>query len=958
MQNKLIQLKNAAIGDTVCGFCLEKKEFVKSQNATFYTLVHLKTRARLYYFDRDDENKTFCVSFKTLPEDDTGVFHILEHSVLNGSKKYPVKEPFVSMLQSSMQTFLNAMTYGDKTVFPVSSRNDKDFFNLMSVYLDAVFCPSIYSIPEIFMQEGWHYEFDEDGNPFYNGVVFSEMKGAFADVDGIMYDETARLVFPDNCYGFTSGGHPEHITDLTYEQFINTHKRFYHPSNSVFFLDGHMDIDAVLEYIDSEYLSNYEYEKPDFDFVEQIPKTGEKTVYYAAREDEAELAHISISKILCKYDETEKIYAAHILSDYLTGSNEAPLKRAFLEKGLAQDAEFAVYDGIYQPFVSFVAKNVNKDSFDEIKTVCAETAKQIAQKGLNKESLRASLERFAFRNKEISEPYGLELAIKSLDSCLYGGEPLVHIENAEVFEDLKNKIQTDYFENLLEEMLADTADKSYLYVLPSLAKGEEDAAKEAKKVENTVSAWSEKELSQVRDAFLGMQQWQQTEDSEENLATLPHLDLKDVPVTPVIPETELTTVDGTAVLKTVTATNGIVYLNMYFDISDFSVEELQTVNVLITCLGELKTGKYSAEVLQTKIKTVLGSFNAKIELMAETGNLSACKPYLRVSAAMLEENAAEAVELIAEILSDGCYDETDKIYEMIVQDDYMLKQSLIGKGHIYAITKSLSAFSASGTVKEFVEGESFNRWFSKFVGDFKKNETQNADKIAELASKIFVKERLFVGYSGNFGIAETEKLIHALPHGEIGAKVDYTLFDKNECAVEIPSGVGYSALGNNVYSLGTEFNGAYSVLSSLVSYMYLWNVVRVRGGAYGTGMSVKENGDVFCYSYRDPNLVGTKSAFSQIPEFLDEFLEQGIPLDDIIIGTVNTTEPLLDPSAVCETQCKRFLNGVTAEKLAKIRKEVLNTKPEDLAALLPALKEYVADGKFCAVGDKNTINNI
>lgn len=324
-----VKLIDAQPGDVCCGFELEKKQYVASKAATLYTMRHKTCGAELLYFDRADENKTFCIGFKTLPEDDTGVFHILEHSVLNGSKRFPVKEPFVSLLQGSMQTFLNAMTYSDKTIFPVSSRSEQDLFNLMRVYLDGVFCPNIYEKPEIFMQEGWHYEFDSaEAQPYYNGVVYSEMKGAFSSVDELMETESMRLLFPNNCYGFVSGGHPESIPKLTYEQFIANHRRFYHPSNSRIFLDGKMEIDEILHYIDAEYLSKYDYRAPDFDFLVQQPTAAEKTVSYCVKPGEDAKAHLVFSKVLCRHDEPEKVIAAKVLAKYLTGSNEAPLKRA------------------------------------------------------------------------------------------------------------------------------------------------------------------------------------------------------------------------------------------------------------------------------------------------------------------------------------------------------------------------------------------------------------------------------------------------------------------------------------------------------------------------------------------------------------------------------------------------------------------------------------------------------
>lgn len=954
MQEKMLKFKSTQTNEICYGFRLIKSEYVSSKNGTLYTLCHEKTKAELLYFDREDENKTFSIAFKTLPENNTGVFHILEHSVLNGSEKYPVKEPFVSMLQSSMQTFLNAMTYSDKTVFPISSRNDKDFFNLMSVYLDAVFSPMIYKRPEIFMQEGWHYEFDENGEMFFNGVVFSEMKGVYSDVDSVIEDETQRLLFPDNSYGYSSGGHPNYITDLTYEKFVETHRRFYHPSNSKIFLDGHMDIDSVLSYIDEEYLSKYDYRESDFDFVMQEPKTAENTVYYTAREGEEELAHMSVSKILCTHKDVEKIYASSILAEYLTGSNEAPLKRAFLESGLAQDVNLSINDGVYQPSVSLVVNNIRKNSLPEIKDFLPEKVREILNAGLDKEALMASVEKFAFSNKEIREPYGVELCIRALDGWLYGDDPLTYIDNDSIFKSLREKVETDYFSNLLSEMLSDPNDKSYLYVLPSLTKDEDDAKREEEKLERISSCWNEDKKKQIFDDFVAMQQWQQSMDSDEDIATLPHLELSDVPTETKLTKTEKTTICDTQVLKVSTDTNGIVYLNMYFDISDFSLHELRMLSVLTSCFGELRTEKYSAIKMQTKIKANFGDLFAKIELISKTGDLKNCKPYLLVSAAVLEEKASIAIELLEELLLNGKYDETDRIYETVLQRDYMLKQSLISDGHMIAIIKSLSAFSAKGALRESLEGESFTNWFSSFSKSFKNSEKNIGDEISNLASKVFSKNRLFIGYSGNLDAEAIESLINALPENNVGVQAEYPEFDSGSDAVEIPASVSFSAIGHNIYALGGEVCGACSVLASLMSFAYLWGEVRVQGGAYGTGMNIRSDGDMFCYSYRDPDSKNSMEAYCGMVDFLNEFLSQEMPLDDIIIGTVNAVDPLLDPSGVCSTECTEYLGGVTKESILQRRREILDTTNEDLRKLIKLLESYISGGKFCVVGDKTS----
>ncbi len=958
MNRETNKVRCATEGDILFGFELIKKEYVKSKDCTLYTMKHVKTGAELIYFDRRDENKTFAISFKTLPEDSTGVFHILEHSVLNGSKKYPVKEPFVSMLQSSMQTFLNAMTFSDKTVYPVASRNDQDFFNLTSVYLDAVFCPAIYERPEIFMQEGWHYEFEnKDAEPYYNGVVFNEMKGVYADVDSIIEEEAGALLFPDNSYGFSSGGHPAHITDLTYEQFIDTHKRFYHPSNSQIFLDGDIDIDTVLEFIDAEYLSKYEYREADFDFVRQEPRVAEKTVTYEATADNT-FAHIAIAKILCDYTDVEKIYAANILADYLAGSNEAPLKRAFLEKGIAQDVMLIISDGIYQPTVSFVAKNTSEAKFDEIKALLADTAQKLAAEGLNKKALAASIAKFSFRNKQIREPYGVMLAINALSSWLYGGDPLVYIDNEHIFTALKEKLEGDYFERLFAELFADNSDKSYLYVLPSQTKGEDDARAEHERLLCSIKDWSEDDTKDTFAAFTRMSEWQTTPDNETTLATLPHLNLADIPLESAATEKTLKNIGGCNVLSVKTNSNGIVYLKLYFDASDMTLDELRNASVALDCLANLSTKNYPVEDLQNEIKAKLGAFSARIQITTKQGDIKECTPHIVVSASMLEENAEEALKLVEEILLNTNFDDKQRISDMLIQQDYGNKQALIAGGHKYAITKSLCAFSKAAALKEQLDGESFVKWFGAFTESFKDNSENVISDFKTLCKKAFAGNKLFIAYSGNADDAAVAALINALPTADATRAELILETDTADSAIEIPASVGFSSLGHNIYALGSEYTGSFAVLSSFMTFSYLWNMVRVQGGAYGTGMNISKDGDIFCYSFRDPALENTRNVLRGMADFLTEFASQGTPLDDIIIGAVNSANPLLDPADMCAREAMRYLCGMSDEDVAKTRREILQTTNEELLKLADILRKYGEEGKFCAVGDKNSVQFI
>ncbi len=947
------------IGSVLWGFEVISCQEIPSVPTTVYMLRHQKTGAQVLYSGRDCENKTFAIAFETLPEDHTGVFHILEHSVLNGSEKYPVKEPFVNLLQSSLQTFLNAMTFPDKTVYPVSSRNQQDFENLMRVYLDGVFRPAIYKKPEIFRQEGWHYQMESaDKAPAYNGVVFSEMKGAFSNVDNLMEQYTQQMLFPDNCYGYCSGGDPAHIPELTYEHFIRTHQRFYHPSNAKIFLDGDMALAPILEYLDTEYFSGYAYQKADFEMVDQKPVQKTMKLSYQVTEEQEQFSHLVLSKIICKYDDLEEIYAAKLLCDYLTGSNEAPLQRAILEAGLGQDVSVDFSDGVYQPFVEFRVRNTKPEHFDKICGVLRETVKtQIAQ-GLDKESLLASLERYAFRCREVDEPYGLMLCLKALDTWLYGGDPTAHWNTEPIFAALREKLEGDYFPMLLEKMLGDPDAMCRLEVLPSNTKGQQEAAREREKLHKLFDGWSDEERRQVMADYEKMTAFQQTPDSEAALACLPSLNLADIPLRPQEVKSTASQIANCPFVKTHIDTHGIVYLNLYFSLADFTPEQLQMTEVMNTALGELSTKQFAGVKLQSQIKTWLGGFQTKIELMAPEGQVEECTPYLAVSVSMLEENAPKALELLAEILLNTRFAEVDRMEELLRQNEYYMKQSLISSGHSYAVTKALSAFSVLGTLKEALSGETSIRWLTEFLETFRENGQEIMQSLAQLAEKIFCRSRLVLGAGGQIAESQLSEFLQKLPEGSSVKPLQRTASGEKQNGIEIPSRVNYCAMGHNLNAMGEKFTGSAVVLSSMMSFSYLWNAVRVQGGAYGTGMAARVTGDVLCYSYRDPSPEKTLETFGHMADFLEDFCNSGASLDDLIIGSVNSTDPLIGPGQHCQNACLRYLKGKTFEDVCQVRKEILETTLDDFRAFVEILRTFAGEGAVCVVGEKTVVDTL
>ena len=650
------------VHDTVHGFIVEREVPLPELDAVMYQMKHEKTGLELVWISREEENKVFGIGFETLPWNDTGVFHILEHSVLCGSKNYPVKEPFVELLKNSMNTFLNAMTFPDKTFYPVASRNDKDFVNLMRVYLDAVFYPAVYTKPEIFYQEGWHYEFDSEGKPGYKGVVFNEMKGAFADADELMDTTINRALFPDTPYRYVSGGDPTKIPDLTYEEFIESHKRFYSPSNAYVYLDGAMDIDAILGIINDEYLSSFEQTKRmDPPTLQSAVDAGEQQIEYEIGADENEDGKIRLSwgRVIGTYAEREKLTAMQILSDVLTGNNQAPLTKAVLEDGLAETMRLYTIDGVANPWVKIEARNVKKENCKQVEKRIFDTLNALANGGLDHEKLEASMANLEFQMRERdygSYPQGLILGMQVFDSWLYGGAPEANLQIGDLFVHLREKMKQGYFEHLIREELLENPHRCKVALIPSKTAGEARRAKEAKRIEDESAMWSDK----VREEIIAKQEileaWQNSEDTPEQLAALPHLELSDLSRTPQEQPIEELVIDGQKVLVHRVNSSGIAYITLYFDENHYTEAELPALGLLCRLFGNLETTQSSVEELNNRVRLLCGSMTFFISTFNIKDDSSCCTVKLCASFSTLESNVDQAVSLAAEILTQTRFD--------------------------------------------------------------------------------------------------------------------------------------------------------------------------------------------------------------------------------------------------------------------------------------------------------------
>ena len=947
------------INDVIHGFKVINAREIKDCGGTLYEMVHEKTNAGLCWLKRDDVNMTFSVAFKTIPENDTGVFHILEHSVLNGSRKYPVREPFVELLKSSMQTFLNAMTYPDKTLYPIATRNKKDYRNLMSVYMDAVFHPAIYDNPNIFRQEGWHYEIhQEDETPSYKGVVFNEMKGAFSSVDETVITELNRMLFPDNCYQYVSGGDPVKIPTLTYEQFIAYHQKFYHPSNARFFLDGDLNIEDTLQFINDEYLSEYERLDVNFDIPMQKPTSAAVHVYdyeIAEEDDSSDKTMAALAKIISSYDDVEQNTAWQVLSQILAGSNESPFKKAILAKGLGQDVELNLYDGIQQPWAVIMVRNTSEDKAEEALQTLKDTAEDLVKNGLNHEQILASLNQLQFQYLEKKEPAGIVFAASALSSWTYGGDPALYLSCKDVYDTLRKKTEEGYFEALLKDFLLDFDHLSAVIARPNRKLAKQRLEAEEKELREARDSWGNQIKDRIRENEL-LDQWQGSPDTREQLDTLPKLSLSDIDPLPMKFVPEVTKLAGAEALIYPKESTGIAYLNLYFSLGGITLDHLPSVRLFSDLLKDLPTRKHNVEELNSLIRRDLGMLNFSSTIQRAPDSELSCIPLFVITSSYLKENQSLAENLITEILTETVF-RPDEISVLIRQklDEY--RQTMIMAGHVFAMSRVSAHLSADGVAGEYSGGYAYGQYL-KALCENKSGELEQFINDAKMYQEIlFVRSRLTVSFSDPEAKPAVEHLIRNFELGDAHrCTVRYPLLNPENEAIIIPAQIAFTAAGINLKAAGGEYDGSWQVMAQILTYGYLWNEVRVKGGAYGTGFNAQPNSTVCSWSYRDPSASGSFRIFTGCGDYIEDMLKDKKDISSFIIGTIAKNEPLLTPQTrIIFTDMKHFV-GMDYDQECRFRTEILTVEPEDLIHDAELLKHAYQDMICCAVGSKDKLD--
>ncbi|HAG69237.1 MAG TPA: peptidase M16 [Lachnospiraceae bacterium] len=940
-------------------------------NSKGMLLRHKKSGARIFLLSNDDDNKVFYIAFRTPPVDNTGLTHILEHSVLCGSKRYPVKDPFVELAKGSLNTFLNAMTYPDKTVYPVASCNDKDFDNLMRVYLDAVFYPAIYNEEKIFRQEGWHYELEDTEDEIrINGVVYNEMKGVFSSPDSALDREVFNTLFPDTAYGFESGGDPRYIPELTGESFLNFHKTLYHPSNSYIYLYGDMDMAEKLELIDREYLSDFD--EASIDSALKLQKPFDKPIRVTRKygitneESEENAAYLSYNCVIDTCLQRELYVAFQIIENALLEAPGAVLKQALLDEGIGSDIQSVYENGILQPYFSIIAKNADQKDADRFIRVIRETLEKTVREGIDKKALLASINAFEFQYREAdfgSYPKGLMYGLNALDSWLYDEtDPYMHILQNDTFAYMRKMADTRYFEELVEKYLLNNPHSSVVILEPEKGLTAKNDEILRKKLLDYKASLSKEELERMAEDTKALRKYQEEEDTEEAMRSLPLLEISDIRKEARPFSYEEGEVNGIRLLTHRIFTNGIGYLTLCFSIDDLNDADIKYVAMLKNVLGMVSTENYSYNQLFNEINENSGGIRPGISTYYSAKDTGSFSTRFEFSAKVFSDRLDFAFKMIKEILTTSKLSDEKRLKEIVGILRSRLEEQLLSGGHQTAALRASSHISRSSKLADMLSGIEFFRYVERLDTDF---EAEKEDLIAGMKrsmNAIFRKEKLFVDYIES----EPEKSgLKALTEEFAGCLFDapyekggLTLpTEKLTEAYRTASKVQYVAAAGNFIKAGLHYTGALRVLKVILGYNYLWNNVRVKGGAYGCMSSFSRTGNAFFTSYRDPNLRRTLEVYRNAPDYLRSFDPDDRDMTKYIIGAISGLDLPLSSFAEGQRAMSIYLSEDSLEFIQKERDQVLQCGVEDIRRLADHVEAVIAENNICVVGGETQIDS-
>lgn len=979
-------------GTTCHGFAIERCETVPELDSDAYVLRHTVSGARLLYLACDDENKAFAIGFKTPPADSTGVFHILEHSVLCGSAKFPVKEPFVDLIKSSMQTFLNAMTYPDKTIYPVATTNEQDLYNLMDVYLDAVFNPAIYTKPTIFEQEGWHYELDlpegdgdssaaslHEGTLRYNGVVFNEMKGALSDPMSVLDDAVNAALYPDTAYAHESGGDPRAIPALTYEQFLDTHARHYNPSNSYITLYGDLDVDRALAFLDERYLSQPSAASRRMDAAvaagedpstlapnpldAQAPVTCEyKRIEMATT---PENALVGLGLVLGSALDRKRTIAADILFEALLGSNEAPVKKAILAAGLGGNVVSYTAAESLQPYELIMLQNAQPGVARELRRVFQDACRDLCEHGVPRERLEAiiSSNEYDLRQRDYGIADGVAIACDALSTWLYDDDAAtLALKYGPVYEELRGELDGSYFEDLLRELVLQNDHMALVELVPvDAAEGAESA--EAAELATKRDAMTDAELADVVERTAALRAAQEAEDTPEDKATLPRLRVSDIGEARPEPPLVVDTTAPIPCLRHGIPTNRLAYAMQYFDLSCVAFEDLPYVTLLCRLLKQLPTREHSAEELDNLLAGKLGFLSFTTEVMTQP-DVDGVRPYLLVSAGALSEKIDALASLPREVWSSTLLADADadRVRDVLTQIRIGLEQGFINNGHSAALGRAMSYSSPSAVVREQLSGVDFYLFLRDLLEHFDERLDGLRAKLAELADHIFVADGCMASFTGSdedfdaYWDAAGDLGLDAGDGADAGrnALVVPEPRDRHEAFV-IPSDICFAARACDPRRLGIDVTGAWAVAANALSYDYLWNEIRVKGGAYGCGFRAAGERQTAFYTYRDPAVDPSIERMERAGAWLGSFEPDEAAFEGFIVSCVSGMDAPVKPYALTKRRNTTYLAGLDPHAREERRAQMLAATPAELRSLGADVTRIAAVAPTCVFGGRDVI---
>lgn len=945
-----------------------KEEELQDIHSKGWLLRHKKTGARVMLIENSDENKVFNIAFRTPPKNSTGVAHILEHSVLCGSREFPLKDPFVELVKGSLNTFLNAMTYPDKTCYPVASCNDRDFQNLMHVYLDAVFYPNIYKKEEIFRQEGWNYHLEKKEGPLkYNGVVYNEMKGAFSSPDDVLEREIMNSLFPDTTYG-ESGGDPVNIPDLSYEEFLDFHRQYYHPSNSFIYLYGNMDMEEKLEFLDSHYLSAFDSLVIDSEIRDQEAFAQVKDIQksYPVSEDEGEEdnTYLSYNMVVGEAADINLSLAFEVLDYALLSAPGAPLKQALLDAKIGKDIYGSFEDGIKQTYFSIVAKGANLNQKEEFIKVIRDTLTKIAEEGIDKKAVTAGINYYEFRFREAdfsSYPKGLMYGLDILSSWLYDDtKPFCEVQLLEGFEFLKKALEEGYFEELIRKYLLDNTHGAILSLVPEKGLAAKRDKELEEKLENYRKSLSDEELTRMVEKTKALEAYQEAEEAPEALTCIPMLSREDIKKEITGLTNEEHHVEDSLFLYHDVCTNGIGYADLLFEIHDFDVDTVHYLGLLKSVLGAVDTENYTYGELFNEVNARTGGIAYGIEVFDDAQDTDAFRAMFAVRGKALYPEMDFMFSMIREVLTTSKLDDIKRLYEIIARVRSRAQASLASAGHSTAVLRGASYASPMAAFQDEMAGIGYYQFIEKLEKDFDSCKDEIVKNLRKVMEEVLRPENFCVSYTGERESLDVVKAQAAgikkvLFNGQKPEPVKQAPCIKKNEAFKTSGQVQYVAQNGNFRKKGLEYTGALEILKVILSYDYLWINLRVKGGAYGCMSGFKRNGESFLVSYRDPHLKRTLEVYQGVPDYIRAFEADEREMTKYIIGTISNKDVPRTPQMQGSISKTAYFSNVTEDMLQKERNQILGAQKEDIQKLAALVEAVLSDDQICVVGSETAI---